>query len=235
MVERLGASAVATTSAGVAWSLGYGDGQRLPLDKLVRRAKEIVEVVGIPVSVDVEAGYAENPADVVESLAGVFGAGVAGINIEDGTDSADLLAKKIEAIKRWLASEGLDVFVNARTDIYLAGLAPDDLRVAETLRREAIYRRAGADGLFVPCLVNAPEIAAIAGEAALPINVMATAGLPDAKQLATLGARRISAGSGVAQVAWRTAHELIERFMASGDSAAFANAMSFADLQRTFS
>src|ERR1700761_6450865 len=86
LVESLGGKAIATTSAGVAWSLGYADGNHLPVDALTRLAANIVKTVQIPVSIDVEAGYADDPAVVSENLKPIFDAGVVGINIEDGTD-----------------------------------------------------------------------------------------------------------------------------------------------------
>src|SRR5262245_48064045 len=96
LVESLGAKAIATTSAGVAWSLGHADGNKLPLDKLVHVTRGIVAAVRLPVTIDVEAGYSDDPAAVREGLEPVFETGVAGINIEDGADSPDLLARKIE-------------------------------------------------------------------------------------------------------------------------------------------
>src|ERR1700744_92984 len=119
IVESLGAKAIATTSAGVAWSLGYADGNHLPVPELVTLAASIVKRVQIPVSIDVEAGYSDDPAVVSENLKQILNAGVVGINIEDGTDEPTLLAKKIEAIKEVAASMEGDLFLNARTDVYL--------------------------------------------------------------------------------------------------------------------
>src|SRR6266481_6872324 len=116
LIESLGAKAVATTSAGVAWSLGYPDGNYMPARLQARLAEEIVKAVKVPVSVDFEAGYSNKPSVVVENLKPLAAVGIAGINIEDGTDAPTLLVKKIEAIKKLTSSLGVDIFVNARTE-----------------------------------------------------------------------------------------------------------------------
>lgn len=158
LVESLGAKALATTSAAVAWSHGYADGDFLPVRLLVATVASIVRVVGLPVSVDMEGGYADDPAAVGEAVAQVVGAGGGGINLEDGTGHPDRLCAKIEQARR----AGGAVFVNARTDVYLRGLVPADRRVEETLARARSYRAAGADGIFVPGLTEAAEIRTVA-------------------------------------------------------------------------
>lgn len=233
LVEALGAKALATSSASVAWSLGYPDGDRLPIDLLARRVSEIVDVVNVPVTIDVESGYSDDPATVVENLAAVFAHGVSGINIEDGQDSPDLLAKKIEALKSALAAQGQDVFINARTDVYLANLVDNQQKIAETLRRERLYREAGADGLFVPCIVADVEIRAITNAATLPVNVMAMPGLSKLDALAELGVRRLSTGGQMSQVAWKDIERLAQQFLAEGNSdVLFENALGYGELQR---
>ncbi len=235
LVEALGAQAVATTSAGVAWSLGYADGNHLPASILAQRAAEVVRAVAVPVTVDAESGYSDDPATVAKNLAPLFATGVAGINIEDGLDAPELLAKKIEAIKRSLAAQGLDVFVNVRTDVFLKGLKPSaDEKVDETLARAKIYQSAGADGLFVPGMADAAHIGAVAKQAGLPLNVMAVSGLPKREELARLDVRRLSAGSAIAQVAWQSVQRLARQFLADGDSGIFSEAMGYGDLQGLF-
>jgi 2-methylisocitrate lyase-like PEP mutase family enzyme len=234
LVESLGAKAVATTSAGMAWSLGYADGDHLPVEHLVRRASEIIHAVSVPVSIDVESGYSNDPATVAEYLAPVFETGIAGINIEDGAEAPELLARKVEAIKRSLSSRGIDVFVNVRTDVYLRNLRPDDQKIAEILAREKTYRSAGADGLFVPGITDAGHIAAVAGKSELPVNVMAMPGLPKLKELARMNVRRLSAGSALAQVVWKSVGRLAKQFLAEGDSDSFGEGMGYGELQALF-
>jgi 2-methylisocitrate lyase-like PEP mutase family enzyme len=235
LVESLGAKAVATTSAGVAWSLGYPDGNRLPVEQQARLAEAIVKAVKVPVSIDMEAGYSDDPATVAENLKAVLNAGVAGINIEDGTDQPALLAKKIEAIKRVASSMSVDVFLNARTDVYLQNLAPDEKKAEETLARAAIYRSAGADGLFVPALAELTQIAKITVGTELPVNLLAWPGLPKVDNLRKLGVRRLSAGSGIPQIIWQHVAEITKSFLAEGNSELFSkDYMGHAQLQGLF-
>jgi 2-methylisocitrate lyase-like PEP mutase family enzyme len=218
MIESAGAPAAATTSAGVAWSLGYPDGEALPLPLLVSTIAGIVRAIDVPLTVDLEGGYADDPEIVGETVARVIDVGAIGINIEDGSASPDLLCAKIAQAKRAGARLGINLFVNARTDVYLRDLAPKSARVAETLAREERYREAGADGIFVPGLVDPVEIRAIAEGTALPLNVMASRDLPPAAELARLGVRRLSAGSAIAQGVWSRAVALAGAFLAEGRS-----------------
>jgi 2-methylisocitrate lyase-like PEP mutase family enzyme len=228
LVASLGARAIATTSAGVAWSNGYPDGDRLPVPLLVGAVERIARVVDMPLTVDCEAGYASDPSAVADAIAAVADAGAVGVNLEDGFDPPHLLAAKIERIR----GRGTDVFVNARTDVYLKGLAAPERRVEETLRRAAVYRAAGADGLFVPGVVDRAEIRAITAGAGLPVNVLVRAGLPHASELAALGVRRLSAGSDVAEALLGRAASLVRAFLADGASEPLADgAMPYPDVQ----
>jgi 2-methylisocitrate lyase-like PEP mutase family enzyme len=219
LIESLGAKAVATTSAGVAWSHGYPDGDQLPVRLLVATVASITRIVKVPLTVDVEGGYSTDPAAVGEAVAAVVGAGAVGINLEDGGQDPDLLCAKIESAKRAATRAGVDLFfVNARTDVYLRGLGPDDRRVETTLARAERYRAAGADGLFIPGLAVPAEIRAVAAGAGLPLNVMAWPGLPPASELMRLGVRRLSAGSSIAQAALARTGLLAAAFLQTGAS-----------------
>jgi len=216
LVESLGARAIATTSAGVAWSHGYPDGGSLPASLAVATASEITRAVRVPVSIDFEGGYSDGPDEVAKLVSTLLEVGVVGINIEDGNGSPDALCRKMEAVRRMATARGVDLFINARTDVYLRGLvAPHDC-VAETRIRGARYRDAGASGLFVPGLVAQDEIAAIARDVALPLNVMAAAGLAPSVELAQAGVRRLSAGSAIAQAVWGRARALAADFLRDG-------------------
>ena len=155
LIESLGAKAIATTSAGVAWSHGYPDGDTLPWPLLRATVADIARAVRVPVSADVEGGYSNDPAAVGETVAAVIEAGAVGINIEDGSGAPELLGAKIEQAKNAGERLGVKLFVNARTDVYLRGLATNERRVEETLARAERYRAAGADGIFVPGLADA--------------------------------------------------------------------------------
>jgi 2-methylisocitrate lyase-like PEP mutase family enzyme len=218
LVESLGARAVATTSAGVAWSHGYPDGDALPVPLLAATVAAIARAVRVPISADIEGGYAQTPAGVGDVVARIVEAGAVGINIEDGSAPPDLLCAKIAQTKQAAARHGVDLFVNARTDVYLRGLVPEAERVAETLARARRYREAGADGLFVPGLTAAEEIRAVASGIRLPLNLLAWPGLPAAAELAQLGVRRLSAGSGIAEAAWGRAAARAKDFLRDGRS-----------------
>jgi 2-methylisocitrate lyase-like PEP mutase family enzyme len=230
LVESLGAPAVATTSAGFAWALGHADGERIPAAVAIAAAGNVARVLSVPLSVDVEGGWAAEPAAVAENVAALSELGVAGINIEDGDDSPKLLAAKVAAIRASSA-----VFVNVRTDVYLRGLAPEADRVAEVLARAERYRDAGADGLFVPGICVPDEIAAVAEAAGLPLNVMAWPGLPSNAELTALGVRRFSAGASIAAAVWGVARELTEAFLAGTVADAPSHwAMDYGEIQQLF-
>ncbi len=215
LMRAKGARAIATTSAGVAWALGWPDGDALPVDRVVQVTRDVVRAAqGLPVSIDFEGGYSDDPAAVAAQAKRLVEAGAAGINIEDGGGSPDLLAAKIAAIR---AAAGPDLFINARCDVWLRGLAKD-APVAEAERRGAIYAAAGADGLFTPGLTDAADIAAMVARTTLPLNLLAFPGLPDAETLEGLGVRRLSAGSGIVGATWGRAAALAEAFLADGRS-----------------
>jgi 2-methylisocitrate lyase-like PEP mutase family enzyme len=235
LFEAAGASAIATTSAGVAWARGYRDGNQLPVEAVHALARELARVVRVPVSVDFEAGYSADPQRVAENVAPLLDCGIAGINIEDGSDEPELLERKLAAIRDAVAKRGVDLFVNARTDVHLRGLVPADQRVAEVARRAARYQAAGADGIFVPGVAARAAIEAICQAAALPVNVMAVSGLPALDELRALGVSRLSAGSGLAQRVWAHAEALARDFVRTGDSAPFADgAKPYPELQALF-
>lgn len=236
LIESLGAAAVATTSAGVAWAHGYPDGDALPVDLLVGTVAGIVRCIKVPLTVDIEGGYAADAAGVAEVVARVIAAGAVGINIEDGAGSPDLLAEKILTARAVATGAGIDLFINARTDVFLRGLAPPEARVAAVLERAARYRAAGASGIFVPGATDPVEIQAIAAGAGLPLNVMARPGLADAGALAALGVRRLSAGSGISQATWGRTAGLARDFLATGRSGPLGDgAMTYPEINGLFS
>jgi len=236
LIESLGAKAIGTTSAGVDWTLGYPDGNVLPVTKLAELAANITRVVAVPLTVDFEAGYSEDAAGAAENIKPILDAGAVGINLEDGGDPPALLAAKIERIKKTASSRGVDLFINARTDVYLRGLAPEGQRVKETLARGKIYRAAGADGLFAPAVIAEAEIREIAAGADLPLNVLVRPGLAAAKDLSGWGVKRLSAGSGIAQMMWGYVAGLARNFLENGESGPLTGSdMPYGELQALFS
>lgn len=231
VIERQGAAAIATTSAAVAWSHGYPDGNALPVLLLAATISEIVRVVRVPVTADIEGGYADTAAGVGQTVAAVVEAGAVGINLEDGIGDPALLCVKIAAAKGTAARLGVDLFVNARTDVVLRGLVPEENQIVETLARAERYRAAGADGIFVPGLKEVAEIRTVAAAVRLPLNVLAWPGLPTVGELEALGVRRLSAGSGIGQAVYGRIAALAAAFLAGGTAVPLAeDAMSHADV-----
>ncbi len=235
VLEECGAKAIATTSAGVAWSHGYPDGDAIPGQALLATATEIVRATRLPVSADVESGYAAEPERVAETVSALLDVGIVGINLEDGAAAPGVLAAKIEAVKRASARAGVGLFVNARTDVYLRGLAPKEKAVDETLSRAALYREAGCDGIFVPGLIDAGTIRKLADAVELPLNVMVRPGLPAVAELMALGVRRVSAGSALCQTTFgamrRAARQLLEE---GGYGALLEGAFTYPELNALF-
>lgn len=218
LFESLGATAIGTTSAGMAWSLGYPDGRQLPANEAIGAAARIIRILKVPLSVDVEHGFSDDPGVVAAHIKPLMDMGVAGINIEDGHDSPSLLAAKIEAIKTAAAHAGQDIFVNARTDVLFAHLTAESMQVEEVVTRGSLYASAGADGLFVPGLCEPEHIKSIANDVELPLNVLVWKGLVPAFELGQCGVRRLSLGSSVSQGLWSKAASLVEAFLDAGRS-----------------
>ncbi|GGX94169.1 isocitrate lyase/phosphoenolpyruvate mutase family protein [Massilia dura] len=218
LIASLGAQAIATTSAGVAWSLGYRDGDVLPLDEHLACVRRICRVIELPLSVDIEGGYSDDPAAVGTAVARFVDAGAAGINLQDGPAPPELLCRKIEAARAAAAQAGVNLYINIRCDVFARQLVPAQACVEETLRRARMYRGAGADGLFPLAVTDTGEIAALAAGTELLLNVIAWHGLPPVTELATLGVRRVSTGSWLPQTLWKRTAGLAADFLAQGRS-----------------
>jgi 2-methylisocitrate lyase-like PEP mutase family enzyme len=216
IVEQLGSKAVATSSASVAWVHGYPDGNTLPLERLVSTVESIVRIISVPLTVDIEAGYSDDLERVAEVVDAVIAAGAVGINIEDGISPPELLVRKIETARQVANRRQVNLFINARTDVYLRSLVPAEDRVAETLRRAALYQAAGANGLFAAGVTAQYEIAALCKGTTLALNVLGFPGLPSPEELKALGVRRLSAGSGIAEFLYGAMASLTKSFLQSG-------------------
>jgi 2-methylisocitrate lyase-like PEP mutase family enzyme len=192
LAVKAGAPAVATSSAALCWSLGYADGGAVPKSELIAAVQRMTRVLNVPLSVDIEDGYGSNPEEVADFVQELHGCGVVGINLEDGEGPSELLATKIQAIRS--RHELAEMFINARTDVYLRDMARGAEAVELVKSRARQYNQAGADGLFVPGLANADECAQVVASTELPLNLMVVPGLPSAELLGPLGVRRLTAG-----------------------------------------
>lgn len=202
-VADAGAAAVATGSWSVAAAQGYADGEDLPLEDVLRVAGQIVGAVDVPVSVDFEGGYALDPAAMADNLTKLLETGVVGINVEDrvvggtGLHAVADHAARLAALRGAAEAAGVDLFINARTDVFFQGKGapPAAELMGEALDRAAAYREAGASGLFVPGLSDMALIGQMA-EQALPLNVMRMGDKISVADYASAGAARISHGPG---------------------------------------
>ncbi len=198
LFQKLGFKAIGTSSDAVAKTLGYEDGERLPFSELVRVVKNIQAKVDIPLTVDIEGGYSNDTSEIIENLVSLYQLGVVGINIEDSYSNpqrkikdANQFSEVIREIKSYLDNNKMDFFINVRTDFYFMGL---ENPLEETINRIKLYEINGADGIFVPCVVNENEIRKIVKSTHLPINVMCMPELPGFNRLKSLGVKRISMG-----------------------------------------
>lgn len=215
IVEAAGAKAIATSSAAVSWAHGYPDGQLVPFDSVVATVAEMVRIVRVPVSVDIEGGFGDDAVSVEEPVARIVGAGAVGVNIEDATAAPDILCAKIERAKKVAARAGIDLWVNARIDVYIRNLAQGEAAFSESLRRAALYKAVGADSIFVP-FVDPAVLGRMVPQVELPFNVLAYPGVPNAEALRALGVRRLSAGGGVARAAYNHAFVAAQAFLKTG-------------------
>ncbi|MCJ8206425.1 isocitrate lyase/phosphoenolpyruvate mutase family protein [Pseudomonas sp. RGM2987] len=216
IVERLGGKAVATSSAAMAWSHGYQDGNQLPLDLLSTTVKSMVRVLSVPLTVDIEGGYSDDLDRVGQVIDAVIVAGAVGINIEDGLGAPELLVRKIDVARKVANRAGVKLFINVRTDVYLKNLLPAEQRLEELLKRSALYASAGADGLFAAGVIDSHEIAAICRDTKLPVNLLSRDGLPSLDELKRLGVRRLSAGSCIAEFLHGAMGGLVRSFLDNG-------------------
>jgi len=236
LIQSCGAQAIATTSAGLAWSHGYADGGALPPGILIDAVKEIARVISVPLTVDMEAGYSSELAVIAENAHALAAAGAVGINLEDGAERPEVLCQRIEAVKRGASRAGVDLFVNARTDVFLRGLTAPERAPEETIARGEKYRQAGADGLFVPGLVDLAVIRRIVSAVPLPLNVLVRAGLPPTSELAAVGVRRVSAGSGISSAVHGLTRRAARQFLdGAGYQAMLEGGVPYAELNALFS
>jgi 2-methylisocitrate lyase-like PEP mutase family enzyme len=207
-VAAAGAKAIATGSYGVAEAHGLKDGEALPFELALANLERIVAAVEVPVSIDMEAGYGDTPAEVRASVAQARDAGAAGINMENRMPGTSELLPSEQQAERLAAAAESGLFINARCDVFRGrdAAADRDVLVTETLERARAYADAGASGLFVPFLGDARCIDAICAGSPLPVNVLWRPEAGDRAALAALGVARISHGHQpwAAAMAWLT-------------------------------
>lgn len=201
--EDAGFPAIATTSSGVANSLGYPDGQHISRGEMLEVVERIAHAVSVPVTADMEGGYGTTAEAMAETARGVIAAGAVGLNLEDSFEEPagklveiPLQKEKIAAIVEVGKKMAVPLVVNARTDVYLEPIGAPSERFDLAVERLNAYRDAGAASLFAPCVEDAETIAALARAVRGPLNILARAGTPPVRELEKLGVARVTVGGG---------------------------------------
>jgi len=219
--EQTGFPAIGTSSAAIALSIGYPDGQKISRDEMLQVVARIARSVSIPVTADMEAGYGNSAADVAETAERVIAAGAIGLNLEDSTKRSDpplhtveAQIRKIVEIRKVGDRLGVPLVINARTDVLIIGQDDKSSRLKEAIDRGKAYNNAGADCFFPVGAIDSQTISEITRQVRCPINILATNGVPTVPELKRLGVRRVSVGSGPARATFglvrKIAHELRE-------------------------
>ena len=241
LFAQRGFAAVATTSAGMAWSLGYADGERAPLAEVLAAIARITRVVELPVTADIETGYGETPEAVAATVRAVIAAGAVGINLEDGRPGHGPLRPVEEAAARVRAARGaadaagVPIVINARVDNWMQhdAAAPAE-RLADAVQRAQAYLAAGADGIYPIGLADRAVLAALVQAIDVPVNVAAGPGMPELAELARLGVARVSTATRFATLALAAVDCAAAALLESGRFDGLAATFTYADAQRLF-
>ena len=237
LVEAAGFPAIASSSAGVAFALGYPDGQRISRVEMLDMVRRIARAVAVPVSADVEAGYGTTSEAAAQTARGVLEAGAVGMNLEDTGDGRllplEVQVDRIRAARAVAEAAGVPLVINGRTDVFEMREIPERERVAEAVRRANAYLRAGADCAFVPFVADREIIARLAREIDGPLNVLGTPDSPPVAELERLGVRRVSVGGGLARAAYGRARRLATEIKETGTFQRLREeTISYAEMQR---
>jgi 2-methylisocitrate lyase-like PEP mutase family enzyme len=229
VVEAAGFPALATTSAGVAFALGYPDGERIGRSEMAQAVGRIAARVRVPVTADMEAGYGPTPEAAAETARAVIAAGAVGMNLEDAPPDGNgalfeepLQAERVRAAREAAAEAGVPLVINARTDVFLNRIGAPETRLGHAVRRLNTYREAGADCLFAPGVIDAEVIGVLVREVGGPLNVLAGPGCPPVAELEALGVRRLSLGSGAMRATLGLVRRIAEELRGPGTFTALA-------------
>ncbi|RNI39000.1 isocitrate lyase/phosphoenolpyruvate mutase family protein [Hanamia caeni] len=220
LLQDLGFKAVATASASIACSNGYQDGEKYPFNELVLLLKRITQSVSIPVTADVERGYAKNNIELKENIKRLVDTGILGINFEDSKHEEQKLvakeeqAERIHLIKNTASEMGSSLFINARTDVFLKqnNLSKEE-KLNEAIQRGKLYKSAGADGLYPIFLKEQQSIKSIIDEVQLPINILMLPGIPGFAALKEIGVARVSLGPGFLKYAINSMKDVANKLL----------------------
>jgi 2-methylisocitrate lyase-like PEP mutase family enzyme len=237
IVEECGFAALATTSAGIAFSLGYADGQKIPKEEMFATVARIASAVKVPVTADVESGYGNRPEDAAQTARAVIEGGTVGMNLEDATGDPNrsladlsLQLEKIQAVREAAISLNVPLVLNARTDVYLLQVGDPAKRYDEAMRRLQAFRDAGADCVFIPGLREASTIGRLVADLRCPVNILAVPGSPSVPELSRLGVARVTLGSGPMRATLGLLRRLAMEMKTAGTYAAMDGAPSHAEM-----
>lgn len=234
---QMGFPALATTSAGVAWSLGLAD-NAVELDTMLAHLATMAAVVDVPVNADFEGGFAVSPEDVAVNITRACATGIAGLSIEDSTGQSstplferEMAIDRIRAARAAIDASGSGVLLTARSEGFFVG-RPD---LDETIARLVAFARAGADCVYAPGVRDRDQIRAIVDAVApTPVNLLVNGPFITVEEAATLGVRRISVGGALARVAWAGTLAAAAEIAGHGTFGTLAAGMPAADLNRRF-
>ena len=237
--EEAGFGAIATTSAGIAFTLGYPDGQRISRTQMLQAVSRIAAAIRVPVTADVEAGYGDRPENAAQTALAVIESGAVGMNLEDASGHANhllvdlqLQLEKIAAINESKRKTGAPIVLNARTDVYLLQVGAAEKRYDHALRRLAAFRDAGADCLFLPGLRDAATIGRTVKDLNFPLNILAGPGSPSVPELQQLGVARVSLGSSAMRATLGLLRRISDELKTTGTYRSLENAPSHDDVNR---
>jgi 2-methylisocitrate lyase-like PEP mutase family enzyme len=234
--EEAGFGAMATTSAGIAFTMGFPDGQRISRAEMLAVVRRIATAVKVPVTADVEAGYGNRPEDAALTAREVAEAGGVGMNLEDATGDPGKplldLPLQVERIKAVQEAGRELVVLNARTDVYLLQLETPETRYDAALRRLAAYRDAGADCVFVPGLQDMKTVERLVNDLQCPVNILVGPGAPSVPELEKIGVARVTVGSGAMRATLGLARRIAVELKNAGTYGAMEGAIAYADLNR---
>lgn len=237
--EEAGYEAIATTSAGIAYSLGYADGEIITMEELLSVVRQIAKRTTVPLSVDIERGYGTTPEEVTENVRAIIAAGAVGVNIEDGYPAAATHAEsyleetntqvaKIEQLAALKDELDIPFVINARTCAYLLSIGDNDTRLDATIERCNAYVAAGADCIFIPGKLDKATVTALTKAIAAPLNILASPAFNDIQELQNIGVRRISLGSGPVRATYAALMDIASAVQNKHDlSALFSHPFSY--------
>lgn len=234
LFEATGFPAIGTTSGGVNWSLGYQDGEGPPWREVVAATARIVRGIKVPVSADIEAGYAATTDELRRNIADIIGAGVAGINLEDQLAGKlrpfEDACARVRAAREAADRAGVPIIINARTDVFHVAMEPEE-RFDEAVKRAKAYLEAGASSIFVFGVADLPTISRLVGAIPAPINVVGRDGGPSFAEFSKAGVARVSIAAGMSMFAYGAVRDAARKLRESGSFDGLTGSLTRAEAQ----